>query len=72
MEKKLLEIFATILDIDSNMLSLDSSKLDLVEWDSLASIRIIAEFEEVFNKEVPLEDMESISKIKDFLKYLSE
>lgn len=70
MEKDLLQIFSDILKIDIENLSLDTEKNNIDEWDSLASIRILAEFEEVFRVQVPFEDLGYIEKIRDYLKYL--
>jgi len=71
MNNKLLQIFSDVLNVDLRNLSLSSNKEQLDEWDSLASIRLVAEVEEVFKCEIPFEDIEKLTEIKDFLKYIN-
>lgn len=67
---KLLEIFAEVLDVELESLTLESSIDDVEEWDSLGMVEVIGEIEAVFQCQIPFEEVETITQIKDFLKYL--
>jgi len=68
--QKLLGICSEILEIEVTELSLETSRLVMEEWDSLAHIRLIAEMEEIFNCEIPIDSITEIEKISDFLQYI--
>ncbi|SHJ67027.1 acyl carrier protein [Paramaledivibacter caminithermalis] len=69
---KLLEIFSDILEIDIHEDDLELTKEEIEEWDSLAQIQIIAEIEEQFGVSIPFEEIETINKLGDFLKYIGK
>lgn len=68
MEEKVLNIAKKILETDD--ISLETSKESCELWDSLAHIMIIAELADTLNIIVPMEESERINCIKDFLKYV--
>lgn len=70
--EKLLQIFSNILQLDIKETDLDLSQNQVEEWDSLAQIQIVGEIEEEFGVTIPFEDIEKISKLSDFLKYINE
>ena len=70
MEERLLEIFAEILDVDVEELSIDSTRDEIEEWDSLAMVELVGEIEHEFDCRIPFEEIEKCEAIKDFLKYL--
>lgn len=67
MEDKLFGIIADILEIDKMRLSKETKIEDIPEWDSLAHIRIIAEIEEEFNIQIPLNKVMDIATIADLI-----
>lgn len=67
---KLYELIAQILDIQKETLDIDALIEDIPNWDSLAHIRIIAEIEEQFKVEIPLEKALEIKTISDLLGYI--
>ncbi len=71
-ETKLLEICAEIMGIDVGTLSLETSRDDLGEFDSLSVIQIIAEMEEQFDCTISEETIENvaINKIADFMQLI--
>ena len=69
MEKKLIILIKNILDTNQEI-TLNSKKEDFPEWDSLANLQILSEFEDIFNISIPIEEISNIKKVKDFLKYL--
>lgn len=70
MEERLLDIFAEVLDVDVETLTMDSTRDDIEEWDSLAMVELVGEIEHAFECRIPFEDIENCHAIKDFLKYL--
>lgn len=68
--EKIFEIFQDILDIDRNILSLETKPSDIDEWDSMATVNIIVVIEEEFNVKFKLEEIQTLQKIKDFVELL--
>lgn len=68
--EKLIDIIAEVLYIDKSTLTAESNRESIEEWDSLAHIQIVAELEDVFEIKIPFEEIMSINKISDFLKYI--
>lgn len=63
-------LIADILDIDLDLINLDTTQLDLEIWDSLATIQIMNSISDDFNIEVGLNDIayfNSVSSIIDFI-----
>lgn len=71
-EEKLLAIAADILDMDQSELTLESSRNDIEDFDSLSVIQIIAEMCDAFGVVISDEKVNDIQieKIGDFLKLL--
>jgi acyl carrier protein len=72
MEEKLIQIATNVLDIKQENISLNSSREDIDEWDSLAHLNLIAEIEEQFGVKIPFEEIHEIRKLSDFLKYINK
>lgn len=72
MEDKLIQVAANVLGIKKENISLNSSREDIDEWDSLAHLNLIAEIEEQFGVQIPFEETHEIRKLSDFLKYISK
>ena len=68
LENKLLKIFKEILLINEDI-SIDISRDELQAWDSIAHIQLLSEIENKLNISVPIEDVDKIKKLSDFLKY---
>jgi len=68
--EKIFEIFQDILDIDRNILNLETKPSDIDEWDSMATVNIIVAIEEEFNVKFKLEEIQTLQKIKDFVELL--
>jgi acyl carrier protein len=67
---KFFTIVSRVLKIDSNKIDLSASRDSLREWDSLTHIKLLCEVEEEFGIDIPIEEIPSIRKLEDFLKYL--
>lgn len=72
MEDKLIQIAANVLGMKKENISLNSSREDIDEWDSLAHLNLIAEIEEQFGVKIPFEEIDKIFKLSDFLKYINK
>lgn len=68
MEEKLLKILKEILLITEEI-SIDISRDELQSWDSITHIQLLSEVENKLNISVPIEDVDKIKKLSDFLKY---
>lgn len=58
--------FADILEVDRNMVSMDTKQNDISEWDSLMQVRIVAEIEETYGVRILSEDVSKYNSILDF------
>jgi acyl carrier protein len=67
---KFFTIVSRVLKIDRNKIDLSASRDSLREWDSLTHIKLLCELEEEFGIDIPIEEIPSIRKLEDFLKYL--
>ena len=66
----LLRCFSSVFP-DMPMTKLEAaSALTLPEWDSLATVTLIAVLEEEFHVSIPLEDIEELLSFENCLKYL--
>ena len=72
MEDKIIEIAASIFEMDPRRLSIESSRDEIEKWDSLAHVMLIAEIEEQFGVSIPFEETGNINQLKDFLKYFGK
>ncbi len=63
-------IVSKVLKIEREKLDLSFSRDDLPQWDSLTHIKLLCELEEEFDIDIPIEDISSIRKLEDFIKYL--
>ncbi len=68
--KKLKEIIIDILDIKEDKIAYEATFLDDFGADSLDIVEIVMAMEEAFNIEIPDEDVEKISSVKDAVEYI--
>lgn len=68
---KLLNLIIEVLEVNPEELSLETTREELEEWDSLGHIQLISEIENQFGVVIPFEEINEIKMVKDFLKYLS-
>lgn len=68
--KKLKEIIIDILDIKEDKITHEATFLDDFGADSLDIVEIVMAMEEAFNIEIPDEDVEKISSVKDAAEYI--
>jgi acyl carrier protein len=67
--KDIIEFIASILEINPEIITPESRYGELENWDSLMHLRIIAELEEKYGINVPMDDVPNIKAIKDLLVY---
>jgi acyl carrier protein len=68
--KKLKEIIIDILDIKEDKIVYGATFLDDFGADSLDIVEIVMAIEEAFDIEIPDEDVEKISSVKDAIEYI--
>jgi len=69
-EQKVKEIIAKQLGVDQAEVTPDASFVEDLGADSLDTVELVMAFEEAFNIEIPDEDAEKISKVKDAIDYI--
>ncbi len=70
--EKILEIISDILDVNKKNLNLDTKPSDIDEWDSMVTVNIIVAIEDEFNVKFKLEDIQSLTKINDFVELIKK
>ncbi|AAK81245.1 acyl carrier protein [Clostridium acetobutylicum] len=70
MEQRLIKVVSRTLKEKKERLSLTSSRKSLPKWDSLCHLQIILAVEKEFNINIPMKEVFSIDKIKDFIKFI--
>ncbi len=70
-DEKVKEIIAKQLGVDQSEVTPEASFVEDLGADSLDTVELVMAFEEAFNIEIPDEDAEKISKVKDAIDYIS-
>ncbi len=70
-EDKVKEIISKQLGVDQSAITPDVSFIDDLGADSLDTVELVMAFEEAFNIEIPDEDAEKISRVKDAIDYIN-
>jgi len=70
-EEKVKEIIAKQLGVSGSEVTPESSFVEDLGADSLDTVELVMAFEEAFGIEIPDEDAEKISKVKDAIDYIN-
>lgn len=68
---KLTEVFRSVFDDDTIVLTADTSSDDIEEWDSLNQIRIILACESSFNLKLNARHINTLSNVGEMVDFLS-
>ena len=69
---KVKEIIVEELDVDEQEVTPEASFVDDLRADSLDVVELVMRFEEVFDIEIPDEDAERITTVKEAIAYIEE
>lgn len=69
-DEKVKEIIAKQLGVNAAEVTMDASFVEDLGADSLDTVELVMAFEETFNVEIPDEDAEKITKVKDAIEYI--
>lgn len=69
-DEKVKEIIAKQLGVNASEVTLEASFVEDLGADSLDTVELVMAFEETFNVEIPDEDAEKITKVKDAIEYI--
>jgi acyl carrier protein len=70
-EEKVKEIIAKQLGVNASEVTPEASFVEDLGADSLDTVELVMAFEESFNIEIPDEDAEKITKVKDAIAYIN-
>ncbi len=70
-ETRVREIIADQLQIDSSKLTLEASFIDDLGADSLDIVELVMAMEDAFEMEIPDEDAEKITTVKNVIDYIT-
>jgi acyl carrier protein len=68
--EKIKEIIVEQLDVDADMVQLDTNLMKDLEADSLDAVEIILGIEEEFDLEIPDEEAEKFETVQDLVDYV--
>ncbi|MBM4140342.1 MAG: acyl carrier protein [Nitrospira sp.] len=71
LEEKVKEIISKQLGVRQAEITPESSFVEDLGADSLDTVELVMAFEEAFGIEIPDEDAEKISKVKDAIEYIN-
>lgn len=71
-DDKVKEIIAKQLDVNPSEVTPDAAFVDDLGADSLDTVELVMAFEEAFGIEIPDEDAEKITKVKDAIEYIKK
>ena len=69
-DEKVKEIIAKQLGVNASEVTMEASFVEDLGADSLDTVELVMAFEETFNVEIPDEDAEKITKVKDAIEYI--
>ena len=69
-DEKVKEIISKQLGVNASEVTPDASFVEDLGADSLDTVELVMAFEETFNIEIPDEDAEKITKVKDAIEYI--
>lgn len=67
-----LDFIARIWEVDPGTISMDTAYKSVKQWDSLMHLRLVAEIEETYQAEIPIDEVPDIRTLADFYRYLGE
>lgn len=70
--EKIREIICNQLEIEEDMVTLDSVLLEDLGADSLDLVDLVMTFEDEFDMEIPDEDLENIKTVGDVVRFIEE
>lgn len=70
-EEKVKEIISKQLSVNASEVTPEASFVEDLGADSLDTVELVMAFEESFNIEIPDEDAEKITKVKDAIAYIN-
>jgi acyl carrier protein len=71
-ENEVIALIAEILEINESEISVQTAFVTIPNWDSLAHLQIIAEFEDAFKVKIPIEKMPEIKTVQDLLSFIQD
>ena len=70
--KEFLEFVASIMEVDTSAISLETEYKTIPSWDSLMQIRLVMEIESKYNVEISIENIPELITLRDFYEYVKE
>ena len=72
MEKEFLNFIAEVFGVEVAKISLNTEYQSIPEWDSLMHLRLVAEIEEKYGVEIPIDDVANIKTLNDIFLHIKD
>jgi acyl carrier protein len=69
---RLFKLLSTVLDIDINKITKDTSPENTESWDSYNALLILSELESEFNVQFTMDEVYYVKSVEDIIKILSK
>lgn len=63
-QNRIIEIIASVLEMNSSEINLDSNTENVESWDSMKQLFMVSELEQEFNIEFDTDEMEKMKSVK--------
>lgn len=70
MEKELIKVVADFFKTGEENIKMETGYRNYAQWDSLAHLRLVEEVENKFKIIIPIERVNDINKVADFIKFI--
>ena len=67
-----LSFVAELFEVSQDSISLDTKYQSIPQWDSLMQLRLVAEIEELYNVEIPIDLIPDMKVLRDFYCYIEK
>ena len=64
-ESDFIQFVAGVLDVPVSSLTMDTAQSTIVEWDSMAHLRLIMEVQDQYGVQIPLVEFKNLRTIRD-------
>jgi len=69
---KIIKVFTLIFDLTPNQIHIDLTQNDVVKWDSLAQMQLVAALEKEFNIELKLDEVVTMISLRAIINILEK
>lgn len=70
MERKFLEFVASVMELESSEISMDTQYREFEKWDSLMMLTLVMELEAEYGVSIPMEKLGNVKTLADMYEFV--